>query len=989
MNNRLHGNNTLTSEYQPSSLNPPVNLEQQSNYSLGLGAPIPQHQQAQQGLIKSLFQRFYNLSIGRKQLIALIASELVSIVGISLVGRYLITSNLQTLSLEQAKSELAVTDINYNIKINQMGFGFRGQSDNPAIIQAAVLHSSGQGLTPTLKQEVKQILSNELKARKIEYATLVGKDFKIIVNGNTNREGEIFNPDNLVNEVLNNPQQIKATRIVNWAEISKESPVLPEGFSNQNALIRYTVTPVKNSKTQEVVGALISGDIVNGKEPIVRGTLKATGGGYSAVYLRQPTGEFSLATALDQGSSKDINQAQTNVPLPATGKNFLAAAISANGSPVTGRIKVGNQTYTMAAKAVPNKIIETNDGLATVVDENSVAVLVRGTPETALNQLLENSFWVEVLTIVLALLIISFWALVFRRGIVKPIQHLEQTAQKFATGDRTARSEIFATDEVGQLANTFNQMADKLTEQAIRQENEAKLAQIVNEITARFRGTLNAKKILNVAVSSTREAIKADRVIVYRFNENWEGTIIAESVGADWPSSLGEQITDPCFARDYVQKYQRGRVQVLENIYAAGLSDCHLVQLERFAVKANLVAPILIDNKLYGLLIAHQCSGFREWHDLEINLLKQVAIPIGYALEQSSLLEQIDTSRSRAELTALEQRQYNEALQQQILTLLSDIEGAFQGDLTVRSEVTYGELGTVADFFNSIVESLRVIVTKVKASAMQVNTALGNNEVAIRQLADKALKQTDDISLGLNSIHQMKVSIEAVAENARQAALVAHRASSTAQQNGEAMDLAVQNTLKLRSTIGDTAKKVKRLGESSQQISHVVALINQIAMQTNFLAINAGLEATRSGTEGEGFAIIAEEVASLAARCADATQEIEQIVKKIQRETTEVVKAMEQGTQQVVEGTHIVENAKTSLNQILNVSAQIDELVQSISAATASQVETSQAVSKLMQDISKVSVLTSNDSRKVCQSLQQTVEISQELQATVEMFKVN
>ncbi|BAY35248.1 methyl-accepting chemotaxis protein (plasmid) [Nostoc carneum NIES-2107] len=989
MNNRLHGNNTLTSEYQPSSLNPPVNLEQQSNYSLGLGAPIPEHQQAQQGLIKSLFQRFYNLSIGRKQLIALIASELVSIVGISLVGRYLITSNLQTLSLEQAKSELAVTDINYNIKINQMGFGFRGQSDNPAIIQAAVLHSSGQVLTPTLKQEVKQILANELQARKIEYATLVGKDFKIIVNSNANREGEIFNPDNLVNEVLNNPQQIKATRIVTWSEISKESPVLPEGFSNQNALIRYTVTPVKNSKTQEVVGALISGDIVNGKEPIVRGTLKATGGGYSAVYLRQPTGEFSLATALDQGSSKDINQAQTNVLLPATGKNLLAAAISANGSPVTGRLKVGNQTYTMAAKAVPNKIIETNDGSATVVDENSVAVLVRGTPETALNQLLENSFWVEVLTIVLALLIISFWALIFRRGIVKPIQHLEETAQRFATGDRTARAEIFATDEVGQLANTFNQMADKLTEQAIRQENEANLSQIVNEITARFRGTLNAKKILNVAVSSTREAIKADRVIVYRFNENWEGTIIAESVGADWPSSLGEQITDPCFARDYVQKYQRGRVQGLANIYAAGLSDCHLVQLERFAVKANLVAPILIDNKLYGLLIAHQCSGFRQWEDLEINLLKQVAIPIGYALEQSSLLEQIDTSRSRAELTALEQRQHNEALQQQILTLLSDIEGAFQGDLTVRSEVTYGELGTVADFFNSIVESLRVIVTKVKASAIQVNTALGNNEIAIRQLADKALKQADDISLGLNSIHQMKVSIEAVAENARQAALVAHRASSTAQQNGEAMDLAVQNTLKLRSTIGDTAKKVKRLGESSQQISHVVALINQIAMQTNFLAINAGLEATRSGTEGEGFAIIAEEVASLAARCADATQEIEQIVKKIQRETTEVVKAMEQGTQQVVEGTHIVENAKTSLSQILNVSAQIDDLVQSISAATASQVETSQAVSKLMQDISKVSVLTSNDSRRVCQSLQQTVEISQELQATVEMFKVN
>ncbi len=179
------------------------------------------------------------------------------------------------------------------------------------------------------------------------------------------------------------------------------------------------------------------------------------------------------------------------------------------------------------------------------------------------------------------------------------------------------------------------------------------------------------------------------------------------------------------------------------------------------------------------------------------------------------------------------------------------------------------------------------------------------------------------------------------------------------------------------------------MGESSQQISHVVGLINQIAMQTNFLAINAGLEAARSGVEGEGFAILVEEVASLATRCADATQEIEQIVEKIQRETNEVVTAMELGTNQVVEGTSIVENAKNSLSQILTVSQQIDDLVKSIFLATESHVETSQAVSKLMQDIFQLSELTSNYSRQASQSLKQTVAISQELQATVETFKIN
>ncbi|BAY23157.1 methyl-accepting chemotaxis protein [Calothrix sp. NIES-2100] len=974
---------------QLPSLNPQFTVDTHNGSSVGISAQNHRQNVEYQAGKPSLFQRFSNLSISRKHLVALIVSQLISILGISIVGRYLITSSLQNSSLEKAKSELAISEINYNIKVNQMGLGFRSQAENPKIVKAAILHTSGQALSQELQAEVKQILQTEVKLNKIEYATLVGQDLQVIVSANTNRSGEIFNPDNLVSEVLANPQQIKASRVINLSELSQELPLLPPGLNNQNALIRYTVTPLKDPDTQAVVGALVTGDLVNGKDQIVKDTLKATAGGYSAVYLHQPTGEFALATALDQGQFKDVNQAQPNVKLPETGIALLKAAVSAKGQAVTAKIQLGNQTYSMAAKAVPNKIIEKDEQTSNVFDDKSVAILVRGTAENAPNQLLKNSFWIEVVAIILGLKLILLWAVILQRSIVKPIEQIEQTAKKFARGDRSARTEIFATDEVGQLANTFNQMAETISAQATSLENEAKLSQIVNEITGRFRGCLNTEHILNVAVTSIREAIAADRVLVYCFDENWQGTIIAESVDPDWPKTLGKEIADPCFASDYVQKYQDGRVQALENIYAAGLTDCHLNQLEQFAVKANLVAPILLDNKLYGLLIAHQCSSTRKWQELEIELLRQVGIPVGYALEQSNLLEQVVTARFRAEAAAMEQRQHNEALQQQILTLLRDIEGASQGDLTVRSEVTMGELGTVADFFNSIVESLRAIVTKVKASAIQVNTAIGDNEVAIHQLAETVLKQADDISLSLVSIDQMQLSIAAVADRAKQAAIVAHTVSGTAQDNGKAMDLAVQNIFKLRSTIGDTAKKVKRLGESSQQISQVVALINQIAMQTNFLAINAGLEATRAGVEGEGFAMIAEEVAALAARCSDATQEITQIVDKIQRETNEVVTAMEVGTNQVVEGTNIVENAKNSLNQILYVSQQIDDLVQSISLATESQVKTSQSVSKLMQEIYQVSNLTSRYSHQASQSLKQTVEISQELQATVETFKVN
>jgi twitching motility protein PilJ len=935
----------------------------------------------------SRFAWFYNLPISRKQWIALLASELVAILGIGVVGTWIITKGLREQLIEQAKSEVAVADINYNIKLNQMSFGFRGQSDNLAIIRATITHNSGKPLSLSVKTAIKQILTNEIKARKIEYATLVDKDAKIIINANNDRQGEEFNPGNLVSQVLKNPKQIKANSIVSWSELSKESPLLPEGFRNQDALIRYTLTPVKDPNTQKVIGALIAGDIVNGKDVIVRETLKANGGGYNAVYLRKPTGEFALATSLNQTESGNFNQAKSNLELPAESKSLLSAAAKAEGKIVTQRMIVGEQTYTIAAKSIPNQIIEFENPLV-VFDQKPVAILVRGTPETALNKLLNNSLLVEIATVFIGLLLIVFWAFILKRSIIEPIENLEQTAQKFTEGDRTSRASIFATDEVGNLAVAFNTMADRITEQSHRETEEAKLALQLNDITARVRETLDYEKILRIGVLKTREALKCDRLLFYCLDENWHGTIIAESADNSWSRILGTDVSGFYLTEEYSEDWEVGNVEAVADISQGSLSQYYLNQLHEFDVKAYLLAPVFTNNKPYGVIIAHQCSSQRNWQDAEINLFKQVAIQIGYALEQAELLQKIEQGRQSAETVSVEERQEKQALQLQLLKLLDDIEGAARGDLTVRADVSEGEIGTVADFFNSIVESLRLIVTKVKASAIQVNASLGSNKSAIGQLAAEALAQAAEINRTLDAVDKMTLSMKSVASSAQLAASVANRARSSASLSGEAMNLTVENILHLRETVGETTKKVKRLGESTQQISRVVSLINDIALQTNLLAINAGIEAARAGEEGQGFAIVAEEVGELAVRSASATQEIENILQNIKQETNEVVEAMEVGTSQVVEGTQIVENAKQSLNQILEVSRQMDCLVQSISTATMSQVETSQTVSVLMKAIAQISQRTSDSSLEVSQSLQQTVEISQELQETVEMFKV-
>ena len=338
---------------------------------------------------------------------------------------------------------------------------------------------------------------------------------------------------------------------------------------------------------------------------------------------------------------------------------------------------------------------------------------------------------------------------------------------------------------------------------------------------------------------------------------------------------------------------------------------------------------------------------------------------------------------------AEEQKRQTEIIQTQVLTLLADIDGAAKGDLTVRADVSEGEIGTVADFFNSIVESLRQIVTQVKTAAGEVNTSLSDDEVSVRRLAEDSLRQAEETTRTLVSVEQMSESIQEVSTSARRAAEVTQTVATTAEVGGEVMDRTVQSIVDLRETVAETAKKVKRLGESSQQISKVVSLINDIALQTNLLAINASIEAARAGEEGRGFAVVAEEVGKLAAQSATATKEIETIVQTIQLETSEVVEAMEVGTRQVVEGTQLVEETKRSLEKLFEASGQIDQLVQSISTATVSQTQTSQKVSDLMKEIAAISEQTSASSRQVSGSLQKTVEIADELQASVQAFKVD
>ncbi|AFZ28878.1 methyl-accepting chemotaxis sensory transducer with GAF sensor [Gloeocapsa sp. PCC 7428] len=591
-------------------------------------------------------------------------------------------------------------------------------------------------------------------------------------------------------------------------------------------------------------------------------------------------------------------------------------------------------------------------------------------------------------TSAIVLLIGAIAAYLVNRAL-RPVVNASLAVQQLGNGHLNTRLSVHGKDELAMLGANINNMADQLQGLLQQQEEVTEQAQLFADVTFRIRRSLNVDDILKTAVKEVRKVLRCDRVVIYRFNPDYSGTVVAESVAPGWTQALAEIIDDPCFKDRHIQQYKNGRVRAIDNIHQAGLTDCHIKTLERFEVKANLVAPILKDNQLLGLLIAHHCATTRAWQQAEIDLFTQLATQIGFALDQAYLLEQVEKARAVAEEISREQRQQKEALQQQLLGLLSDVEEATKGNLTVRAEVTAGEIGTVADFFNSIIESLRQLATDVKTAATQVNVAVAENQGAMHQLADQALQQAEAIAHSLDSLAQMTDSIQDVAASAHQAAEITRTASLTAQVGGVAMNHTVDSILNLRQTVAETAGKVRQLSESSQQISKVVSLINQIALQTNVLAINASIEANRAGEEGRGFALVAEEIGELASQSSAATKEIEQIVENIQRETVEVAHAMELGTNQVVEGTNLVEDTKKNLKKIFDVSRQIDQLVQSISHATIAQAQTSQQVTQLMKEIATVSEQTANSAQQVSGSLQQTTTIAQQLQASVGAFKVD
>jgi len=471
-------------------------------------------------------------------------------------------------------------------------------------------------------------------------------------------------------------------------------------------------------------------------------------------------------------------------------------------------------------------------------------------------------------------------------------------------------------DALNQLERNVRTIEDYLPGLLEQQDAEIEQLQMLKHVTNKIRTSLNEDDVLNTTVTEARKILKADRVIVYGFDEDWYGTVIAESVVPGLSKTLWAEIRDPCFAENFVDKYLKGRIQAIDNVYEAGLTDCHLAQLEPFQVKANLAVPILREQKLFGLLIAHQCSQPRVWQQGEINFFSQVASQVGFALEHARLLVQVyQAGHTTAAYSQQAVRDY-EVLQQRLTQLSAESNGVVE------------LLGTDA------------------------NTTITKTQDQIHEMAEVA----DRIQLILHEMSQTQ-----------------QQAQSTTQESQTVMADTVHHLEGLSQLVETVDQTVRPLQQPTQQLSELINVMGHVISQVQLQAMNAALEAARVGSAGQSFAEIAEKVHGLSRQLDATLTDVKPLISHIQTTAQTVVTEMTTGKDTITADTQLLDNTQIKLNTLDVLHQRVCDLIQQIAGMTTHQVELSISGHKTLEHLASTTLNATEQSAQLAEAVDQLI----------------
>ncbi len=541
---------------------------------------------------------------------------------------------------------------------------------------------------------------------------------------------------------------------------------------------------------------------------------------------------------------------------------------------------------------------------------------------------------------------------------------LKTTAEGVLSGENAWRDSAKNVDAIigaihgssgrNDVFNSYESIAESLGGRAGKNPAISQLVRL-ERIAGEARGVLGRGR----DALATAQALEAE---VRNFVDTNEALIIDPAVSAQAKS-----------AKDRFAPVTRASATLLENAPAVDKLQIAAGQLQGSA--ANVIATAkALEQKLLDTRVR------------QVVLPIVVAVSGGLAIILLIVFIAVTVRGTRSRLQVAEDRDAKQ--QQAILSLLDEITNLADGDLTVDVTVTEDFTGAIADSINYTVQNMRNLVGTITSTSSEIASAASNTKQTALTMNQASERQAREISAVANTIAATSDSMQQVAASAEKLAGQAQASVQVAHNGAETVNRTIQGMSALREQIQDTSKRIKRLGESSQEIGNIIEFINDIAEQTNTLALNASIQAAMAGDAGRGFAVVADEVQRLAERAANATRQVETLVKTIQADTNEAIVSMERSTQNVVVGAKSAEEAGQALTKVESSSQELSQLIAHISSSARNQSAQATKIAGTMQVIRDIAVQTSGSANQTASAVEELSLLSQKLRESVAGFKL-
>ena len=460
-------------------------------------------------------------------------------------------------------------------------------------------------------------------------------------------------------------------------------------------------------------------------------------------------------------------------------------------------------------------------------------------------------------------------------------------------------------------------------------ENEAKLTQYYTDAVRYIRESLHREDILEISVEEIRRVLDCDRVVIYSLDRNFRySEVIAESVAPGWTRVINKAIDDPCFEPTYRQKYLNGRVRAWSNIYESGMTGCYIRQLEALEVKANLVTPIISEGQLFGLLVAHQCSDFRNWQQSEIRWTTQIATQIGFALDNAKLLKQLQESSQSSALVFNRQQEHTETLKHQVVNILAD-----NGD-------------------------------------------------AYETLSREAMRQSETTIEVLHQIQNVADAFDSIALSVQQVKLQQQQQNATVQDTKENLERNIASILNIQHTMQNIAIGSDRFGHSSQQLLETVQQVRDLSKQLVQQSMNLTREVNRSqidSSDRDSVIDLSDAIFSLMQQLFEASTRVEPLFANIQTEAREKNLALDGGMQQLINSVEQFQTICQKLDRVVTLNQKINTPIENISRAVDNQTQSSIFAKNSVRQVASIAERISEQSTTITQSFDRLVVLIQKL----------